>query len=143
MSREAAYDALFQLLKTLTDFVTAQRRYIKPEAVAQTDMPALFQWQKMEPSEAEKQVHGTPIKTILEVNVFIFVHTTGTEWPSSVMNPIMDKLDVLLKPKTPADRTNTLSGTVQWVYRGQPTYGEHSDGNQMAVHIPIRMLYVP
>ncbi len=143
MSREAAYDGIFQLLKSVTGITNSQRRYAKPEAITSADMPCLLQWQKQEISEGEKQIHGTPIKTILEIDVLIYVHCAGDEWPSSVINPLLDKIDLALKPQTPADRTNTLGGAVQWVYRGSLLYGEHSDGNQIAVRFPIHMLIVP
>lgn len=153
VTREAVYQALFNKVSSITDFVTAERRLIKPDSVPKEAMPALFQVQVDELSEYEKQIHGTPVKRVFKVDLYIYIHAPDpvynpstnigtTIYPSSIINPILDKLDAILKPDAFPNRTQTLGGLVQYAYVGNIRYYNHPNGTQMMVVAPIEMLVV-
>lgn len=148
-TREQIYQALFQLVSSATfvtpnsgptSFKVAQRRYKKPDSVLKTDMPALFQVQRTEKLHGVKIDHGLPIKRNLFVELHILVHSTSSEFPSSVMNPILDAVDNALAP--PQGQKQTLGGLVEWVYVDSAAirHYEHTNGNQMVSVVPINIL---
>jgi hypothetical protein len=150
-SREQIYQALFDKISSITDFVVAERRLVKPESVTAEDMPALFMIQANETSEAQKQLHGTPIKREMTVHVEMYVRSpdpvidkdTGIStltYPCSIMNPLVDKLDNILLP-IPGNPRQTLGGLVEWVYVGEVKYYNHPTANQMMLTVPITMLW--
>lgn len=151
MNREAIYQGLFNKLQSLSDFVVAERRLVKPEVVLTSWMPALFQIQKTETTEFDKQVHGTPVRRILNVVVRIYVNSpppvdNGSgilqqPFPSSILNPIVDKLENLTKPEA-FNRTQTLSGLVQYVKLGEIKYFEHLTSAQIMMEAPIEMMVI-
>lgn len=138
-NRETAYVALFNQLSTLmpTTFKTLTRRLKHWQDVPMEDQPALY----MEHSgEVTQIVRGQPSRTVLEVNLWIYVRSEG-EAVGPVLNPLLDAVEAVLQPKNDGDHVLTLGGVVHHVWiEGQTQIFEGDLGEEAVAIVPVKML---
>lgn len=140
MTREAIYQAVFDKIKTASDFVTASRRLRHWQDVAITDQPALFMAQRSESVQMRPGLN--PVRT-LRVDVYLYARTNDPDVaPGQILNPLLDA--VLATLATPDDLiTNklTLGGLVQhcWV-EGSIETDEGVLGDQGVCIVPVVIL---
>lgn len=97
INREQIYAALFDKFASAAEFKTKSRRIKHITDMTKPDLPALFMLQRAEVPIQEKKV---PIKWQLGVDFYVYVDTGADKntVPASIINPILDKIELLLKP---------------------------------------------
>lgn len=141
VTRNQVYDALFALLQTAWSFTTKECVYVKPDLVLPVNCDALFQVQKIETTTSEKQVHGTPLKHKMSVDLFIYSYTSDGTWPRIKLNNIVDAIENTISAPI-GQQTQTLGGLVEWVLpdsSGTKFY-QHPSQNLMMAIMPVSML---
>jgi hypothetical protein len=134
-SRESLYAAIFAKFAGLTfssggktAFGYTSRRLYHWEDLEMADFPAMMQVQTR---EVVKQTRGLPPKWTLEMLLYIYVRTEAQQddsvIPSQLLNPIMDAIDLALKPDDLKAGTCTLGGLVSHAWISGPV--ETSEGN--------------
>jgi hypothetical protein len=145
-SREKIYAALFDKISTLSPagsalFTTVDRRLRHWSDVQIEEHPALFQSQM---NEVLTQTRGIPAKHVLNVSLYVYVHTEAQQdkdvVPSSLLNPLIDAIEESLAPDN-SDGTCTLGGLVShcWI-EGTIETSEGALGNQEVAIVPIHIL---
>lgn len=136
--REAVYQALFARLSSIAGFVTVSRKLKHWADVDASSQPALYQAQVRE--TPENVVNGLAQKWTLDVDLYVYVHTSGDESPSIQLNQLVDAIEQRLQPDNALQRTQTLGGLVQWVrISGTIETSEGTLGDQAVAIIPIQM----
>lgn len=142
MNREAIFSALFDRLSGVAEFTTKSRRLKHWNDVSPSEQPAMFQAQGDQSAAPGDPARGLPTKWTLNVDIYIYVQCGDDEAPATVINPILDAVEAILKPDYPdVQRTQTLGGLVEhcWI-EGQIDTDEGTLGNQAVAVIPIRIL---
>jgi hypothetical protein len=138
MTRETVYAALFSKLQNITGIITASRRLRHWSDMSPAQQPALFLTQV---SETAMQTKGLPPKWTLRVNVALYVNVGNDETlvPSSLINPLIDKVEAALAPLPGGFQT--LGGLVShcWIADTIET-DEGLLGPQAVAIIPINIL---
>ncbi len=138
MTREPVYAALFALVATAADFVTASRRLRHWSDVGAAEQPALFVIQK---SEAAEQRRPLPVKWRAAVDLYVYVQAPDElTAPASVLNPLLDAVEVALAPD-PFTQVQSLGGLVQhcWI-AGKIATDEGVLGGQAVAIVPVEIL---
>ncbi len=142
INREAIYSALFNRLKGLPNINTFSRKLLHWSDVPANQQPAVFLAQSGQVPIQGDPARGLPTKWTLEANIYVYVCTTGEDYPGAMMNPIMDAIEAILAPDIPAiQRTQTLDGLVEhcWI-EGAVQTDEGTLGDQAVHIIPIKIL---
>ena len=142
--RETYYAALFSKVSNSAGFVTKSRKLKHWTDTAPEELPALFQAQK---GESVSQQKGVPAKWILHCDLYVYVHTLSQQLgdayvtPSSLLNPLLDAIELALAPDNLADNTCTLGGLVShcWI-EGMIETSEGTLGDHEVAIIPIAIL---
>jgi len=145
MNREAVYSALFAqwqaLLTNGAGFVTVSRRLDNFANVPAILQPALYQLQA---TEKTTPVRGIPLKRMLSLEVFVYATSADpTLPPSSVLNPLLDAVDAILKPDPITQVQNFGIAGVQHIWiEGVTKIAEGVLENQAIAVIPVEILLV-
>lgn len=142
INRETIYQALFDKLSTVSNFQTKSRRLKHWDDMSRPDMPAFFMSQKIETPEQEKKL---PTKWRLSVDVVIYVHTGGDHsvTPSSLINPILDALELKLKPNPITGYTTLdIPGVSHCWMSGAVEYDEGVLGDFGVAIVPLEILAI-
>jgi hypothetical protein len=136
-SRETAYVALFQKLEALGIFRTVTRKLKHWADTPVEDQPALYMAQN---GEVKNIVRGQPTRTVLEVELYIYVYTEGGE-VGPILNPLLDAVETCLEPKNDGDHAQTLGGLVHhcWL-EGQVQIFEGNLGTEAVAIVPVKIL---
>jgi hypothetical protein len=95
--RESIYAALWNIASGAAKFATANRRLRHWTDVAPAEMPALFMAEKG--ATATSKAFGTPQEYRLQVDLFIYVHSSDPYLaPASILNPLIDAIELALAP---------------------------------------------
>jgi hypothetical protein len=138
-TREEIYSALFNLVSTAAGFVTIGRRYKPWSEIPPEQQPAMFQVQR---TESPVQLTGMPAAWRLDLDLVIYVHTTGNPdiIASTIMNPILDAVTSLFDASTPLGK-QTLGGLVHMAkVSGAIETDEGVLGDQAFALIPIEII---
>lgn len=140
MNREDIYSALFSLLSSAADFVTASRRVQLWSDVPPSSKPALFLYEG--DTEYVRGSEAVPQKVTLSAQILIYT-SNGKDpnvIPATQLNDLMDAIDTVLAP-SPVTGLQTLGGLVShcWIEGKVIVATGDLDGNGLAV-IPIKML---
>lgn len=140
VTREQILEALFALVSQSSPaFITKSRRLRLWGDVDPADRPALFQFERAG-DLYEGAVRGTPPKRTYQVEIFIYTDARGVDVPSSILNPLIDAIDIALLP-SPMTGRQTLGGLVQHVYIDGRIIKEPGDlDNDGLALIPIKIL---
>lgn len=138
MNREAIYSALFTRLSEIAGLKTKSRILKHWNDVPTEQRPALFMSQGPESPQTQT---GQATKWLLSVDVYVYVHTDGTNPPGTVMNPILDAIEAIF-PLHPITGKHTLDAPgVEWArIEGQIQTDEGTLGNQAVAIVPIHIL---
>jgi hypothetical protein len=140
-SREAIMQALFALVAGSASFVTASRRLKIWSDVPASEKPALFMYQKNDEYKGSER-HLPPTVTM---NVDLYIYTApGLDSgiiPASLLNPLIDAAEAVLRPGPGAGGRQTLGGLVSHCYIDGNILKEPGDldGDGVAV-IPVKIL---
>lgn len=136
MNREAIYQALFDKLATVPALKTKSRKLRHWTDVQGIEQPALFQAQR---SESAATTNGTATRWTLNVDVYVYVKTTGGNFaPATQLNNILDAIETALAPDNPIRNTNTLGGlVVHCRIDGTVETDEGNLGDQAVAIIPV------
>jgi hypothetical protein len=137
-TREEVYSALFTLLASSSSFVTKSRKFKTYDQVLDADRPAIFMVEGVE--EYSGGDRNLPPKTLLRVDVYIYVWTKDEDIPSAVLNPYLDAIDKVLLPN-PVTGAQTLFGQAwhAWIDGAVLKDPGDFDGDAIA-KIPISIL---
>ncbi len=138
-SRESIYSALFTLVSSAAGFKTIGRRYRPWSELSPEQQPAIFQVQR---KETPTQLTGMPAAWKLEVDLVVYVNTTGNvdAVPATIMNPILDAVTSLFDASTPLGK-QTLGGLVHIAkIAGTIETDEGVLGDQAFALIPIEII---
>lgn len=143
MDSEQIYQALFEHLSGIDDFVVKSRRLRHFNLVPNEQCPALFITQG---NQVESAIKGFNPKVELQAEVYIYIYETDANLaPSTQLNRMLDQVRDALKPEYPdMCEYQTLGGLVEhcWI-DGTIEIFEGAegmiDGRGIAI-IPIRML---
>jgi hypothetical protein len=140
INREAIYQALFDLVKDLSGFVTTSRRARLVKDVAAEEQPALF----LEEGPGETVQHqgqGLPAKHFLYVDFGFYARLDEDKSvaPGSILNPLIDAIEAALDPDP--DEDQTLGGLVEYCrISGKVLKNEGLLDGQASVVIPVEIL---
>lgn len=137
--REQVYAELFALGCKVTGILTKSRRVVLWTKVPPEQQPAFYQAQGREIAIAE--VRGIPTKWELYPEWYVYVNAGSdpNAIPTSVINPIVDQIEDIFKPRPSG--VQTLGGLVSEARILGPV--EVHDGGleqQSIVIIPIRIV---
>lgn len=136
INREPIYAALFSLLGGSAGYVTKSRRLLHWTDVPPEQQPALFLAQRNELAATER---GKPTRWTLNVDVYVYARTDGSNPPGPIINPLLDAIDAALAPNV--DGVQTLGGLVHWCrIDGAIETDEGTLGDQAVAIIPISIL---
>ena len=140
-TREQIMSALFALVSGSASFVTASRRLKLWGDVSSAEKPAIFQYERDDEYKGADR-HLPPTVTM---NVELYVYTApGMDsgiTPVSILNPLLDAIDAVLKPGPGAGGKQTLGGLVShcWIDGKIMKDPGDLDGDGIAM-IPIKIL---
>ena len=141
INREAIYQALFDLVKDLSGFVTTSRRARLAKDVAAEEQPALF----LEEGPGETVQHqgqGLPAKHFLYVDLGFYARLDEDKIvaPGSILNPLIDAIEAALEPDED-EEDQTLGGLVYYCrISGKVLKNEGLLDGQASVVIPVEIL---
>ena len=141
IAREPIYAALFALVSTAADFVTAERRLRHWSDVAPAEQPALFQSQRSE--SAVVKTLGAPTVWTLSVELYLYVHSSDPyRTPAMLLNPLIDAVESALAPAAVTELQDLgLPSMVQHAYiAGKIETDEGALGDQAVAMIPVEIL---
>ena len=137
MTRESIYSALFAKLSGISGLVIASRRLKHYSDVSPSEQPAMFVTQA---AQFVKQTKGLPSQYTLDAKIWVYTNDPDpTKAPAQAINDIMDQVDAILKPTTPANK-QTLGGLVEhcWI-DGEIITDEGTLGDQSVAIYTIKM----
>lgn len=138
MNREAIYQALFAKLAAVPGLKTTSRKLRHWSDVQASEQPALFQAQK---NEVGIRQQGLDTKWTLNLDIYVYVNTSGEACPASQLNQIMDDIEAALLPDNQIKNTNTLGGLVHHCrIEGSIETDEGTLGDQAVAIVPIVIL---
>ena len=138
MIREAAYQALFDLLNSIEGIATCSRILTHWDDVSPNQQPALYLAQD---TQLASQTKGMPSIYLLGAKVWVYAHRDTCEVvPSAQINYILDAIHSILMPNPSPEYRQTLGGVVQhcWI-NGAIETDEGTLGNQAVAIVPITM----
>ncbi|EHU2374009.1 MULTISPECIES: hypothetical protein [Acinetobacter calcoaceticus/baumannii complex] len=142
INREAIFMALFDLLKNIDGFVTAERRLRHWSDVPDIEQPYLCLAQGQQSVAQGSPATGVKPKWTLYADIYLYARTTGEQVPSSVLNPLVDAIEAALQPEFPEiEKCQTLNSLVThcWI-DGTIETDEGTLGDQAVAVIPISIL---
>ncbi len=143
ISREAIFQALFDLVKDLPGFVLASRRARPIKNVSAEEQPALFM-EEGPGEDVQNQGQGIPPKHLLYVDLGFYARLPEDRQaaPGSVLNPLIDALEAALAPGED-EEDQTLGGLVKYCrINGKILKNEGLLDGQASVVIPVEILAV-
>lgn len=139
MEREPIYAALFAAVSAAPGLLTVSRRLKHWNDVPASQRPALFMTQK---DEHAMVVTGQPTRWLLNVDLYLYVSTQGSDAPGSVLNPILDAIAATLDFQ-PVGQRQTLGDLVHYArIEGKVETDEGTMGNDAVAIIPVSILAV-
>lgn len=141
-SREQIASALFNLLKSSSEFVTSGRRNTDPEGLGPTQTPALFLVERDDDWDRSQGFNQFAKRTMrFWAIVYSDVGTNDAAVPNTIVNNILDAIDLVMQPDDVLEGTLTLGGLVQAVTLDGATQRSSGDttGKALAI-VPIRVL---
>lgn len=141
VTREQILEALFSLVSLSSPaFITKSRRLRLWGDVDPADRPALFQFERAG-DLYEGAIRGTPPKRTYQVEIFIYTDARGVDVPASILNPLIDAIDIALMPDNKLTGKQTLGGLVEHVYIDGRIIKEPGDlDNDGLALIPVKIL---
>jgi hypothetical protein len=138
MIREPIYAALFELLRNVPGVVTSSRILKHWNDVPPEQQPALYMAQTGEVAQART---GVATKWLLQVDVYVYVRTSGGKVPGTILNGILDGIEAAL-PLHPVTGMHTLDVPgVEWArLEGAIDTDEGTLGDQAMAIVPIQIL---
>lgn len=110
ITREPIYSALFAKFAALPGFVTVSRRLKHFTEVDKAQMPALYQTQLRETPQVTR---GLPTKYNLQAELTVYVNQSNlTDSITPILNPLLDAIELALKPDDVTATECTLGGKV-------------------------------
>jgi hypothetical protein len=110
--RETVMRALFARLRTIPGFTSYSRRMTLPGVVPPGDMPALMQWEQPEMARIRT---GFPEKRVWEAwVVLVFINQDQTIPGASIINPMLDAVELALAVDDFARNVCSLGGLVHY-----------------------------
>jgi hypothetical protein len=141
LNREEVYSALFNVLDSLRvagQLRTTSRRLKHIEQTDVSEFPCGHQVQQDENARAQGKL---PTVWTLNAEWWLYVQDSGDVALSTLLNPLLDKVTVLLDPETPLT-LNTLSGRVYNAnVSGTVEVIEGVLGDRALAIVPIRIVY--
>lgn len=137
MTREPILVALFAKLAALPGLATSSRVLQHFSQVAASDQPALF----VSPvAHSAIRTRGLPPKWTLDVDVYLYLNRASSDVPDTVLNGILDALEVALAP-APAAEVQTLGGLCEhcWI-EGSVQIEVGALGTQVIALVPLKIL---
>jgi len=143
MNREAIHLALFAKLSAIPGLVKSSRKLLHWADVPAIEQPALFLAQPNE--TADNPAHGAPTRWTISFDVYVYVNTSAdpSGAPATVLNPILDAIEVALAPTSP-NGLQSLGGVVEHCrIAGQIQTFQGTLGDQEVAIIPIEIVTAP
>lgn len=144
-TREAAVEALFNVLKQSADFKVASRRNQDPEGLdPATQTPALF---LVEDKDKWDRTAGYNMLAKREMWLWAIIYVAITpsdvnSIPSSFINNTLDEIEALFAPDNINTDTFTLGGIVQaCVIDGEAQRASGDITGKALAAVPIRILF--
>lgn len=135
MISEPIYVALFNKLNSIPGVVTKSRILKHWHDVPEEHQPALFMAQGDQTPVVKSW--DLPYGWDLRVNVYIYVSRSDDQVPATILNPILDHIREMLKPKPPTFK-ETLGGLCQTCFlSGAIETFEGTLGQQEVAIVPI------
>ena len=141
-TREQIANALFALLAGSSEFVTSGRRNTNPEGLGPTQTPALFLVERDDDWDRGAGFNQFAKRTMrFWAIVYSDVATDDSAVPNTIINNILDAIDLAMQPDDVVEGTLTLGRLVQSVTLDGATQRSSGDttGKALAI-VPIRVL---
>lgn len=145
ITREAAMEALFDLLKSSSNFQTADRRFQMWDQITGASCPALFMDER--PEEHKRPDPISMSVRMLNVNVYIYIDAGLNQAivPATQLNNLLDAIDPnsggVLKPDLAVQNRQTLGGLVYDCWIDGQLIKVPGDTNGIGIAmIPIKVL---
>lgn len=137
-SREALFAALFAKLAAVPGLVTTSRILRHWADVQPQQQPALYMAQGDQTPQTRT---GEPTRWLLDVQVYLYVRTSGGQVPGSVLNPLLDAIEACFPLNPATGKHDPQIPGIEWArIEGQIETDEGTLGEQAVAIIPIRML---
>jgi hypothetical protein len=140
INREAIYQALFDLVKDLSGFVTTSRRARLVKDVAPEEQPALFM-EEVPGETVSYQAQGLPADHLLYVELGFYARLPEDKSvaPGTILNPLIDAIEAALAPD-PDEEEQTLGGLVTYCrISGKIEKNEGLLDGQASVVVPVEI----
>ena len=143
-SREQVMNALFALLQTTGNFITASRRLENQENITPEMSPALFVVEHLD--DYKRPVIAAPPKRDLTAMAIIYnnvgVSTDAmNRIPASPINNAIDAMDAIFNGDNPLVKKNTLGGLVEACFiEGTIVRASGDVDGKASAFIPIRII---
>lgn len=112
-TRETVMTALFDKLSTMPGFTTYSRRMTLPAQIAPGDLPALMVWEQ---PERARGATGLPDKRVwVAWVVLVFINDDPAIAGATIINPMIDAVEDVLKVDDYGHNTCTLGQLVHYV----------------------------
>lgn len=140
---QAATTSGTNVVLSIQPYKTMMRRALGPSQIKQEQRPALLLIETTE--ERTPTFTGRPQEMTLDATVLIYVWTKGYNEggppPITILNPLIDALDLLLAPDAVLWKAPTLSGKVNrvWIEGQIFKISGDLDGDSIAV-VPLKLL---
>jgi hypothetical protein len=137
-NREALYAALFARLAAIPGLVTKSRILRHWADVPPQQQPALYMAQAAQIPQTRT---GEPTRWFLDASVYLYVRTSGSQVPGSVLNPLLDAIEACFPLNPTTGKHDPQIPGIEWArIEGQIETDEGTLGEQAVAIIPIRML---
>jgi hypothetical protein len=111
-SREVIMGALFTRLQTMPGIAHFSRRMTLPHQVPPADLPCLMLWEQ---PEMARNVTSLPDKRVFEAwAVIVFINGDPTVPGATIINPLLDAMEAVLKVDDFARNVCSLGGLVHY-----------------------------
>jgi hypothetical protein len=137
IGRKAIYRAHFDLASAAWAFVTTSTKLKHWNDVKAVDQPSLFQRQVSETITRETR---KPPRTLIRIELYVYVHTDDHCGPADLLNDVIDALCDALADPFPG-QPQTLGGLVEYArIEGTIETSEGTLGEQAVAIVPIEIL---
>lgn len=139
--REQVFRALFARMRTVPGIASYSRRFTLPAQVPPAEQPALMQWEQPEVARAQS---GLPSKRTWEAwIVIVFTNPDTSVSGATIINPILDAIEIALAPDDLGRNLCSLGGLVHYARIEGTVIKETGDTDTTGLGgavVPIRIM---
>lgn len=142
-TREAVFQAIFARLQNVAGIKSTSRRFTLPGNLVERNvvLPTLMLWEQ--PEKKQHSGRGLPIHTWYAWIVVYFKNTNFQVAGATIINPILESIEVALKPDNPISNELTLNKLVHYCRIDGEVFKETGDTNPEGlggIVVPLEIL---